>query len=207
MKKTNLVVILLLFIALLTACEQARTPNANEPSSMPNEPVSSVAPTERTSSENNDSEMLQEAPNEVTEHDISPNTDEVSSAQNEQISSAEATKITLPENDENLILEVADSLNPQRLDSVEQSLEPYIQFGISLDRATGLMMYDGKPVREIRDDIVGLLITESAGPNGFGGRDISDAIDLTVVYEGDIPVGFRASTQEEYDKNTEERSK
>jgi pimeloyl-ACP methyl ester carboxylesterase len=108
---------------------------------------------------------------------------------------------------ENPLLEVAESLDSSRLDSVEQSLEPYIQFGISLDRAAGLMMYDGKPVREIRDDILGLIITESAGPNGFGGRDISDAIDLTVVYEGDIPVGFRVSTQEEYDKNTEDRSK
>jgi hypothetical protein len=97
-------------------------------------------------------------------------------------------------------------MNPSRLDSVEQSLEPYAHLGIGLDRVSGLMMYDGKPIREIRDEIAGLLITESAGPNGFGGRDISGVIDLTVVYESDNPIGFTVSSQEEYDKNTQERS-
>jgi hypothetical protein len=76
---------------------------------------------------------------------------------------------------------------------------------VSFDKDTGLMMYNGQPVREIWDDVAGTLITESIGSNGFAGRNIPGAVDLTTIYENDVLIGFHVSTQEEYDKRTEER--
>jgi hypothetical protein len=67
------------------------------------------------------------------------------------------------------------------------------------------MMYEERPVREIQDYITGIFISESAGSNGFGGRNILNAVDLTAIYEDGILVGLKISTQEEYDLRTKER--
>jgi hypothetical protein len=94
-------------------------------------------------------------------------------------------------------------------DSFKEAIENYTKFGVTYDSDTRLMMYEGHPVREILD-IQGdgstvIMITESAGVNGFGGRDISGAIDLRTVYENGVMTSFRIATQEEYDIRTEER--
>ena len=90
-------------------------------------------------------------------------------------------------------------------ESLQEAIKPYEHLGISVDNATGLMMYNGHPVREIWNNAMGILVTESMGPDGFAGRNISDAIDLIVIYENNRPVGFNVSTPEEYNRRTEER--
>jgi len=90
-------------------------------------------------------------------------------------------------------------------DSLQEAIKPYEHLGVSVDKATGLMMYEEHPVREIRDDVMGTIIAESMGPDGFAGRNVSGAIDLTVVYENNSPVGFNVSSQAEYNRRTEER--
>jgi predicted small lipoprotein YifL len=187
-KKHIAATILIITLATLTSCGQPRSEPPIPSSSTPSKTSLSSEPTESDSPENNDSEMLLEAPSKVLEQ--------------------ESGRTELEGEERQVIHNQEDngSMKPSRLDSVEQSLEPYAHLGIRLDRVSGLMMYDEKPVREIRDEIAGRIITESAGPNGFGGRDISGAIDLTVVYENDSPIGFTVSSQEEYDKNTQERS-
>jgi len=90
-------------------------------------------------------------------------------------------------------------------DTLSKDIEPYKHLGVSVDKAKGMMMYEGRPVRAIIDDFAGTIIQISAGPYGFYGRDIYNAVDLTAVYENGALVGMRASTQEEYDMNTEER--
>ncbi len=83
--------------------------------------------------------------------------------------------------------------------------KPYAHLGVSVDESAGLLMYDGKPVREIFDPVTSELMTETLGASGFYGRNVSDAVDLTVIYENGKPSGFKVSTQEEYDNRTEER--
>lgn len=89
--------------------------------------------------------------------------------------------------------------------SMETAIEPYKRLGVSYDKTSGMMMYEGQPVREIFDSVPGALITESLG-TGFSDEVIPDgAIDLTVVYENGFLTGLRKSTQEEFDKRTQER--
>jgi beta-lactamase regulating signal transducer with metallopeptidase domain len=89
--------------------------------------------------------------------------------------------------------------------SLQQKIKPYEHLGVSVDSVTGLMIYDGHPVREIWDSTTGSIITESVGPEGFTGRSVYEPVDLTVIYEDGAPVAFNVSTQEEYDARTEER--
>ncbi len=91
--------------------------------------------------------------------------------------------------------------------SMKASIEPYKHLGLSVDDELGAVMYDGHPVREIFDPLTGMVITESMGPNSFNGRELANAVDLTVLYESDepAPTGFSVSTQAEFDARTEER--
>ena len=90
-------------------------------------------------------------------------------------------------------------------DSYEEVVTLYGHLGLSVDKTAALMMYEGHPVREIWDPVTGFFMAESIGPEGFGGRNIIGGIDLTVAYEKGVMVGLAISTQEEYDKKTEDR--
>jgi beta-lactamase regulating signal transducer with metallopeptidase domain len=89
--------------------------------------------------------------------------------------------------------------------TLQDSIKPYKHLGVSVDTSIGLIMHEGRPVREIYDDVTGVFIAETMGPVGFVGREVSGAVDLTVLYEDGKPSGFHVSTQEEYDRRTEER--
>jgi beta-lactamase regulating signal transducer with metallopeptidase domain len=104
----------------------------------------------------------------------------------------------------------ADALSTEMrslVKSLQQDIKPYEHLGVSVDSVTGLVIYDGHPVREIWDGATGSIITESIGLRGFTGRTVYEPVDLTVIYEDGAAVSFNVSTREEYDARTAERSR
>jgi len=88
---------------------------------------------------------------------------------------------------------------------IEENIKPYEPFGLSYDSETNMMMYDGRPVREIYNPKTATLISITAG-TGFVGRAAPEgAIDLTTVYDGENLAGLKVSTQAEFDARTHER--
>lgn len=90
-------------------------------------------------------------------------------------------------------------------ESVRDAIRPFERFGVSYDEKAGMLKYDGLPVREIYDEVTGLLVTLSAG-TGFPYGDIPEnVVDLTAVYTNGALTGLRKSTQEEFDARTHQR--
>lgn len=82
----------------------------------------------------------------------------------------------------------------------EADLKPYIPFGLSCsyDAAFDVyrMYYEGKEVRGLYDEELGVWISESAGVGSYA----EDAIDLYAVYENHVLVGLRQATAKEQEE-------
>lgn len=89
--------------------------------------------------------------------------------------------------------------------SIQDSIRPYGRFGVSYDEKAGMMMYQGLPVREIYDEVTGILVSLTAG-TGFPNGDIPEnAVDLTPVYKNGVMTGLKKSTKEEFAARTRQR--
>lgn len=88
-----------------------------------------------------------------------------------------------------------DSISTEAVLSMENSLKPYLDFGLSFDKETLKIYFAGKEVRGIYDSVLNTLITENVG-NSFS----VDAIEVIAIYKNGELSGLREATKEEQEE-------
>ncbi|MDO4275465.1 MAG: M56 family metallopeptidase [Eubacteriales bacterium] len=96
--------------------------------------------------------------------------------------------------------ECAVSLNLENV-MLDQLLY-YEPLGLTLDKDNKYLQYEGKPVRELYDENIGVYIAISNKE-----EMPEDNVDIRTVYDGDKLTGLRLATQEEYNARSESRDK
>lgn len=81
-----------------------------------------------------------------------------------------------------------------------ENLKIYEPFGLKYNEEKDVLMYEGQVVRELYDEVTGMLSTQSLGLDYP-----ENSIDLRAVYENNKLVGLRLATDKEYEERNKAR--